>query len=436
VSSLQGSQPLNLCDRFVLWNHQVIREWGGAGFTHQMQVWLKGKIDVAALKAVLVQLHRRYPVLTARLEEGRRGACWRFRPGAEVSLHESSLSSAREEDVLAHAAEILSLPLDLTQVDPVRFQVVHLPDGRDLFLVQYAHPVMDVGGVNLLLQEIETLWTGQEPGSPTTEPDALQAHLNRFSIWQRLRSVWRMLRVLRSLRGSRTVYLCDSSEPVPGGTLGVGLRVLDEGQTEEVMAESARLSGFPSPTTLLLASTFRALGKHSPKGTEGRSHLVAFHGLSLRPRGGGGAIFANLVTLIPLIASLEEARSRDSLVGFLNQQIRQRIRQTVDLAVLVLWQARSRWGSWRARRARARFHDQSLNFAYVGNLVSRGATFCGVPVERRLPLVQSISPPALSLSCSLSCGRLHLAATYIKETVSDSRAEAFLDSLVKELACS
>jgi hypothetical protein len=433
-------QPLNCLDQMVLVCHQVMRDCGGAGFTHQMQVWLQGRLDVTLVRTVLEQIHARYPVLTARLEESRQGTCWRFRSGATLPLHETSLPSAQEEEVLAHTAALLSRPLDLDQVDPVQIHVLHLPDGRDLFVMQYAHALMDMTGADLLLQEITALGAGQELAEPVREPDPVQTYLKRFSFWQRLRAAWGLRPLGRALHRLRRIYLCDPREPVPGGTLRILVRTLDEKQTEAVMAGTARHAGFPSPVTALLASSFRALGRHNPHPLGDRDHFIALLATNMRPRQARGPIFANYWSTIPLIAAPRDVEDRNALVSLLNRQMRDQVRRAGDLGVLAVVNLIMRWGyGWRRRlrnRRRNNVYEESLMYAYVGNLVARGATFCGVPIERQVPLVQTVSPPALCVSGSLSCGKLQFVVGHLQETIPPSRAEAFLDALIKDLTCS
>src|SRR5207237_432214 len=86
---------------------------------------------------------------------------------AQVALQETRLDSAAPQAVLDHAGQRLSVPCELPRSDPIRFHLLHRPDGRDVFLVQYSHALTDHADVVRLLGTLDrpTTHAPRRPGS-------------------------------------------------------------------------------------------------------------------------------------------------------------------------------------------------------------------------------------------------------------------------------
>src|SRR5262249_40228894 len=141
-------QPLGAIDRAMLAVDGTVRAAGYPGFETQMFVWLSGRGDVPRLQAALSHLSHVYPVVTSRLDvTDPRGPCWLFQQSAEAALRRIDVESVpggmARQAVLERAAELLSTPHDLAVSAPIRFYLLHGPDGRDMFLAQYNHALMD-----------------------------------------------------------------------------------------------------------------------------------------------------------------------------------------------------------------------------------------------------------------------------------------------------
>jgi hypothetical protein len=432
----RGQHTLNTADRTLLSLSQSLRADGYGALADQMQVWLRGRVDANALRTALARLSRTHPVVTARLDCPRNGLpCWRYRPGAECTLHEVSLSSASEEDVLRQTAAILATPNDPTKSDPVAFHLLHLPDDRDLFLVQHDHCLMDINGTKLLVREINRLASSNaEPKAPiNTHEDGIRAHLKRFSLWQRLAAIWRLGKLTREFSRSEPVTLCETTEPTPGGTLRIAVRELDEEQTTRFTKQTVALCGFRSVSLAILSSVFRAILRHTPRPPNERSALFVYLGTNLRGPSDRGPIFHNLSSMLPLLVRPDQMNDRTELIRLLNRLMRERIRENTDLAFL-------QWAWWlrnlpcvQRRPARDVYFRQCVNYGYMGVLVERNESFCGAPIERIFPVAQMYSPPALSVAPSLCGGRLILPVLYVADTVPQERIQGFLDTLVADL---
>ncbi len=426
----------NVADRILLMLSQSLRESGYGALTDQMQVWLRGRLDVSVLRTALARVSRAYPVVTSRLTPVRRGCpFWQPRPGAECAVHESWLPTSREEDVLRESTRLLATPGDPAQTDAVTFHLLHLPDGRDLFLVQHDHALMDINGTKLLLREINRSATDDAPSAMPEEPavDGIRAHLRRFSLWQRLKAVWRLGGPAKAIGRADPVTLSDATTPAPGGDLRIAVRELDEAQTEAFTRRIVAQCGFRSMSLAVLAGVFRAILRNSPHPTNDRSALFIYLGTNLRGSNDRGPIFHNLSSMLPLLVRPEDMGDREKLIRLLNRQMRERLGQNIDLAFL-------QWAWWLRHLPRVHvrpgqdvYFRQCVNYGYMGVLSEKGDTFCGAAVDRIFPVAQMYSPPALSVAPSLCGGRLILPALYVADTVPEARIHGFLDSLVHDL---
>ena len=435
-SSDRGRQMLNAMDLCVLRHSQAVRTIGCRGLTFQMQLWLEGRLDPSVLRTALMRLSRAYPIVTSRLLEGPRKGCasWQFRPGATCALREVTVPGDSRTEALNCAADILARAEDPAVSDPLVFHLLHLPDGRDLLLVQHDHCLMDINGTKLLLREINRLSTESSMVSvPDEEEDGIRAYLRQFPLWQRWRALGQLPTHSRPFRAGGPVTLSDAAGPIQGGIPRIAIRELEEQATRSFLARTTRLCGFPSPSMAVLASIFRGILRHTPHTLTPRSALMASAGTNLRGRGARGPIFRNLGSLLSVICRPDEMGERDKLILLLNRQMREQLSKNTDLALLqCVWWLRHR-ADLVLRRAQQAQHHHCVNYGFLGELVAGSEHFCGVPVRRIYALTQGWSPPGLSLAPALCRGRLVLPTTYMADTVPTARVEAFLDTVMTDL---
>jgi hypothetical protein len=432
-----GQQHLNAADRAMRTVDRILRGMGCSGFETQMLVWLSGRSDAAALRTAITRLSAHYPVIASRLIEpaGERPN-WRFRPGAECLLQEADLPSAEPAAVLEHAGHLLSQPANPAEVDPIRFHLLHQPNGQDVVLVQYNHALMDNNASALLLQEIDRLSRPTSAGADHKEGDG------RDLIWEYLR---RFPRERRRQAASNTLRLWGRS--AKGGVMALGggaastgpvsvriaTRCLEQDATNALLARVIKTSGLPSLSMAVAASAFRAIGLLAPPNGAAGRNLLAGIGVDLGLRGRKGPIFQNLVSLVAVSARAEELDDRDSLVRLLNRQTRERIASDADLGML-------QWVALLGRRPDADWliehllrHGFSLWYGYFGSLDAVGESFCGAAIERIYYAGPAWPAVGLTLLVNQHRGRLLLQATYTPQSVPEALAERFLVQVIDDL---
>jgi hypothetical protein len=429
-------------DRGMLAVNRALRGMGCPEFSTQALVWLSGRAEVERVRAAVARLARRYPVLTARLAEaGRNGPHWTCRPDAECPLHEADVDSAKPEAVLDYAGRLLSTPGDLASADPIRFDLLHLSDGRDVFLMQYSHALMDNGDAVPLLREIDRLSEADGAERPHPEaPDLLSEHLRRFPRWRRLKAALRTLDVrFRGLRGRPAAL---GQEPEGRATpvrFRVAARRLDRPEARALEQRVIRTCGVPSLSMALLGSVFRALEKCKPDGSGAGRNLVAGIGVDLGPPGVTRPVFQTLASVVPVFARPEDLADREALVRTLHRQFRHRLENAADLGTVQLASLFQRPGAFLGRRfadwsvRRLLRGGYSLWYAYFGSLDAVGERFCGTPVGEVYYCASTWPPMGLTLLVNRFRGNLFFQATYVPESAPEPLVNAFLDSLLGDL---
>jgi hypothetical protein len=432
-------QPLNAMDRGLLAVNRALRGMNCPDFSTQALVWLSGRANAVRVRAAVASLGQRYPVLAARLiETGHNGAHWMFRPGAECSLHEAELGSEKPEAVLDFAARLLSEPGDPAKTDPIRFHLIHRPDGRDVFLMQYSHALMDNGDAVPLLRALDQL-SGPSADAPCAPvPDLLSEYIRQFPRGKRLKAALRTLDVrFRKLRSPPATLGTNLDRAVPV-RFRITTRRLERPAVRAVEQRVIRTCGMPSLSMALLGSAFRAIVKLVGDREAGRN-LVAGIGVDLVPPGVTRPVFQTLASVVPIFTRPEALADRDSLLRALHQQFRYRLENAADLGTVQLanfFQApgarlRQRFADWSVGRLMGRGY--SLWYAYFGSLDAVGARFCDTAIEDVYYCASTWPPMGLTLLVNRFRGDLLFQATYIPESVPEPLANQFLDTMLEDL---
>jgi hypothetical protein len=436
-------QPLNAADCALLSVDRTLREMGCPGFETQMLVWLAGRADVVHLREAVACLSRLHPVVASRLVEsdGRGESYWHYRPGAECQLREIDLDSAHDDAVLDQAGLLLSTACDPAENDPIRFHILHRPDGRDVFLLQYNHTLMDINTTMRLIVEIDRLCracpdlSDASVSSPPRPRDILRNHLRQFPLSRRKTAMRSTLALWgQSLRGGARMLGCATRSRAGSMQLRVATRQLDSQQTRALQSRVVSVCGFPALSMALMGSAFRVIDRLSPQQLKGDGTCVAGIGVDLGLHGKRELTFQNLVSVVPVFAKSGDLRDRDNLVQMLSRQMRERLAEESDLGMLQ-WTAtlskHRRQTSWVLDFVlRAGF---SLWYAYFGALDGVGETFGGSAIDRIFYTGPGWSPMGMTLIANQFRGQLLLQATYVPESVPEGLANEFLDGVVGDL---
>ena len=375
-----GLQPLNPIDRAMRCMDRAIRELGYPGTDAQMFVWFDRRVAATSLRTALARLSRQHPVIASRLAEpdGDEGpAWWQFRPGAVCALPEVALASDDPSAVLDHAARLFSTPQDLAQADPLRFYLLHRPGGADVLLLQYSHVLMDNKGSIPLLRQIDALAKAESDPVGQTEPGSpILRYLRRFDHGRRRAASLRAIQLhAQALRGRTVTLQRDGTVGTGSPSLQIATRSLTPSQWRALRTRIVALCGYPSMSMAFLCSAFRAIERLAPPENDRSGQLIAGIGLGLNLRAPRTLSFQNLMSVVPIGVHRDDLGDRDRLLRMLNDQMRQRLAEDIDLGYL-------RLSSVFSRRPRHIYwaigyllhSGYSLWFAYFGSSMPPAAT--------------------------------------------------------------
>jgi hypothetical protein len=430
-------QRLNANDRALLAVNRALQRLGAPGFETQMLLELAGRVELDRLRAALERLHDAEPVLGARLAAARfPDRYWQAGPGARPCLQESALPSAALEHALQFAGAMLSRPRDLYASPPVRFHVLHRPDGRDVLLMHYNHAALDNHAAVLLVQAINRVFAGDEAARTPDNGDGILQYLRRTLRTRRRQAVRDTIDVWRRWQrgGIVTLGRVGAGPRQKQVELGIVTRTVAPAAAAALRQHTLRVCGFPSLSMALLGSAFRAVASQTGEHAKGHAGFCAGIGVDLGLRGPDGPIFHNLMSLVPVHAAWSDLTDRDELLRHLNRQLRERLAAAMDLGILqfvTLFSRRPQYAEW-ALDIFFR-HSFSLWYGYFGSLDGLGETWCGVPIEDAFFIGPSWPPMGLTLLANQFRGRLRLQATYVADAVPDAVATAFLEAVATDL---
>jgi hypothetical protein len=218
------------------------------------------------------------------------------------------------------------------------------------------------------------------------------------------------------------------------GQLRILRRRIDASGLQALQARLRRHSGLPSLSMAILASAFRSIAALSASQGRDNRFLCAALGVALPADRGAGPLLQNITSLLPLLATVEEAADRDRLTCALHKQMRERIASGIDLGLLELTAYFGR------RQRQARFALEvairymfSLWFAFFRSMDQLGRTFLGCPIAEVFSVGPAWSPMGLTLLVNQYNEQLFLQATYAPDALSEQQAQEFLDWVVTDL---
>jgi hypothetical protein len=429
--------PLSPGDRAILVGSRALRFHGQPGLPIQTHLWLTNRVDPEQLRRGLRRLNVLYPMVTSRLVVEGDCAFWQTRPGAECVLHECSLESSDQAAVSRFAEQLIVQPQDLDRCDPISFHLLHLPDGRDVFVFQYEHTLMDATAAAPLIKEINRHAMAEtEPDGPVPElTDEFNAYIRRFSWWQRFQAVWNV--ILEFIRRGKQppITIGPYDRPIPAApTLAV--RVLSVEQCTSVAAWAERLVGVPSISMAVLSAAFRSIRALTTQEVKDDSVFSAHLGVRLRRVVSARNLLGNSVSLcmirVPTAELVDHRRAFLAATKSLQDQLARRL----DLGMAILSNRVSLNGKRGVRFARKKclvIGPDSLRYGYFGSLASPGEKFLGVEIELAYKTALALPPWCLMLWVNQSGGKLVLSSVYHREHISDEVAQSFVDHVVADL---
>ncbi|MET0592661.1 MAG: condensation domain-containing protein [Polyangiaceae bacterium] len=150
---------------------------------------LVGTLDPAALQRALVALAERHAVLRTRFtnDEGRAAARVDASSAIELAQRDLSLETPARRVALANAmtVEEARRPFDLARAPLLRATLVKLGTEEHLFLLTMHHVVSDGWSMNLVVEELASLYDGFRTARQVSLPE-LPIQYEDYALWQRI----------------------------------------------------------------------------------------------------------------------------------------------------------------------------------------------------------------------------------------------------------
>lgn len=427
--------------------HNGLRGIGHAGFICQAHAWLAGRVDVDNLKAALVQLHRRFPVVTSRLEEARGNFApyWQFRTNVPPILNEVSVPASDDATVWKHSARLFERPLDHSRTDPITFHLLHLPDGRDVLMMVFSHVLMDGKAPEYVLKHLDDCYSASnahqlttdvlQERSATASSDEMAEHLLRFDKKRRRQAAWNVIKSHIRLPVRPVTMTAPHMKNWLGEPYGVLVRRMDEAQVHALSRRVKQICGFANPTPAILASVFRTIGQLAPHKQNGRTLFKTDLPLNLRPPGKMDPIFHNFMSFVQMSARKADLEDRDAATRYFNARLRDQIRRGIDLGNLQMMHVLAPRANMLRKHIISQMKHQpfTLGFGFLGPVTAGLECLLGNDVQWYYCLNSAISPPGITLQANQSGAGMNVMLTYIESAVDATTASALLEGVIDDL---
>jgi hypothetical protein len=435
VEPASSTRRLNVADRVAFHAHEVLRQFGYAGFLNQTYIELAGRVDAEKLRSAVVALGSRYPETKSRLVIEADGPHWSTTSGACCAFRTVQLTSDNEAESLGVAEELLSTPLDLGHAPPLQFHLLRRPGGRDVLLLHRAHALTDISATPLILDQLNRFGAGEMAGDgfrQGEEQDGVRAHLKHFPLSRRVRAALYRLYDQAPLDGKTLMPVGPGSQH-RGGKTGIVIRRFTPAEAVAFRSALQRISSLISSSIGLLASVFRVLDQQCPSDGSSR-RLNATLGVNLRTQMGQAPVFQNIASAVRVSVGRKSHTNRDALVQELNNQLRARTVRGYDLGTLQLMTLLLPKPLFLRRRLAKLMLENSVIYGYVKWRSNDATELCGTPVTNLFQASSAWAPPGLAITANEGFGTLCLMATYIESALSRERVQEFLDAVVEDAA--
>ncbi|HEY3579490.1 MAG TPA: condensation domain-containing protein, partial [Pyrinomonadaceae bacterium] len=214
-----GFAPLSYAQQRLWFIHQL--DPGSPAYNIPLAVRLTGRLDLAALRATLIEVVHRHEALrtTFAVRDGEPQQI--IHEPAEVELPVTDLTNLgeREQEVQRIAEEEARLPFDLVNGPLLRVRLLQMSEDEQVLLVTMHHIVSDGWSMGVLVKEVAALYTAFVTGEAAQLAE-LPIQYADYSVWQRewLRGevLERQLEYWREqLAGAPTVLELPSDRPRP-----------------------------------------------------------------------------------------------------------------------------------------------------------------------------------------------------------------------------
>jgi hypothetical protein len=407
---------------------------------------LEGSLGVAALRAVISELHVRFPILTARLHRRWLIGFPEWIPAAQSSPlelhlwspHSSSGSLAREgaksyDDYHELLQSIINAPLPRSKKAWVnaRFDLVEKTDGSFVFIYTWSHLITDGVGAEHFLVELSRLLGAHHEAIPPFDKDDQGTPRGMGERWKSAAPMVKLFHRLlekpfsslapRNAHPSRTDFRVITLSPE---------------QTAEAARRSAEISGPLINMPFHLACAMRAHFRIFKMRGQRPESLMCSVPVQVRRKGVRGPLFQNNLTMFfcalppDQLASLEEAARalHEQHAVFLKEKQGDSFRDLMWFMRPMPPGLHMKFINWQMKGQFSSFYH-----SHTGVFAPELETFGGARVANAYHIPGFSSPPGTGIFANERNGRLVLTFAWREGVLSREEQDAFVDQVLTDV---
>ncbi len=434
--------PVQVADCFLLAHDDFMQRTRQGRHVSQSILELDRAPDLGRLRAALVRLVQKHPLLAGRLRRDWKTwlPYWEVPPppsrGLPLGLWRESgaagaLAGAREiADTMELLQRILTEPLTTDGIDfKVRPDVVERRDGVCLVALSWSHLLIDGKGAELLLAEIGRLCDGVDVSCETKEA-VKPALFFKDKIQKTKAAVYR-------LEDLAKIGAPSLSGPKPRRGRGYyQVLTLDSEDSTRLAQRVEQMAGALFPMTFFVACCARAHDRvFRHRGCEPRGYVASVP-VQTRKRGARGPLFHNQVSIFFFSAARESLGSIEAATAAMKQQFAEMTRAKLEesfLAVLELMMRLPAWMFMRVVRWQFKGEICSYYHSHTGVFAPELVAFAGSTVTNAYHLPCLATPPGTGLFFCERAGRVNITLTWREGCLSDEERRLMLAQVMEDL---
>ncbi|TLD69079.1 hypothetical protein FEM03_19625 [Phragmitibacter flavus] len=439
--------PLRPADFFVVGFDQLLRGHGQMGHIAHSFLELESVPDVGALRRLIAELPKVFPLLNARLKRSWLVGLPRWVPAGrllelELKLWSQKGSAGRLKAEGAVEFDDLQLLLEDAVNKTLRrerdgwvnagFELIEKADGGVVLVFSWSHLIFDGVGAELFLQEMDRLLKGEVqqaiPPYVTSEP------VKTLPWGERFKAVEPMIKRFYAIMEKRFECL-GSRQFVPGRTRFEVLTLTKE-QTAEVQKRSTAVSGPLINMPFHLACAMRAHWRVFDHRGESPGSLMCCVPVQVRRKGARGPVFQNQLTMFFGTVDGEDLKTLDGAARVVQDQHAQFLKDRLDESFQQLMSM--------MKPMPPKLHMKFIQFQMKGLFTSFYHSntgpfapsldeFLGVKVTNAYHVPGISTPPGTGIFANEKHGRLVLTLCWKEGAMTEEERGIFMEQLLTDL---
>jgi len=437
--SATHSPRLNGADCFVLALNRMMRRTGQQELIGQTHIILESLPDLVSLRAAADQLAKNFPVLDAKALRNPFNllASWKWKEssrGLPIRLWRESGSTSNSSEDFLEISNFQDLSESIMTEDlsmngglrNLRLDLVHLREGKWVFIMTWSHLLLDGRGAEMLLG---ALIEGKSiPGN------GFQNTIPQKKLWPRIQSVRPILEHF-----SRLSDYCHQSLGGSRARLGrfrYKLLHLDENQSSQVQTRATEYATSLTINSFYLAIAARAhRSAFQSRGKDPQHYLLSIP-VQMRRRGAKAPIFQNCISMLFYHFKNKDLDTIEIATRVSQEQFEKMARKGLDRSFLDLLELMRRIPSAPYMSfVSKQFSGEITSFfhSFTGDFCIPSSSFFGADVLNAYHIPSVFSPPGSGIFIGTFQGKVSVTLSWRDRAVSEEEAELIMNKIHLDL---